>query len=866
MRTVLPGRPQARLQAVCTAQWDGLRLVVYISGSAVVILGGPHQLLQTIYHEDHSCSLDAVAIDDVTGKIVVCTSNEVTIYKPYGRKEDVLKWSFQSSFQIPDEGNATLTLSWGSDEELLVGSSSLRLYRTAEDDILVWNRKLARPVKIANFSYDANLIASTGLYDRLIKVWRRQSFSSDDTRYDFTYLPHPTAVTSIHWRRPFEHERLIDNVLFSICADHKVRIWATTDPHGLQVLQLHGEIDMQEAIQPRELGTSCQAKERYAFVIDSKTFTYGSEQAMKLASEGGQPRSHALEHLAEVSKTSPEVCVILDRDGNMSAWGCEYWGNKLEKSNDKFHIAYVEKVNFSFLQDVVPEEAQVQFLGFCSQSSDYPFNLLVHHFDGRVVWYESKLEELLDPSPRRHRLHPKALWTGHNDSIKKIVRTSSGKAVISRTNDNEGLIWKQGRDNVGIALTRSSSLSCPEHVHRSCLLEEGDFVVILHHYSICCWDARSPVAKQIASCAFRSEGKPLCLLPLPLSQNGAPSSFLAVITSKLEAIVWRITLEPKAGDGYPIINEFYRSSLGVSDDLAFVLPVDPAGSLSTVSGFLDTFAKDLAIAYTDSGLLRAWTATVDLERSCVNWLLRSTIETDIDMPSLASGSAIRKIAVVDRAKTGLTIWDTWSSQLEYDSRYDSSDTIQDLDWSSTPDDQSLLAIGFPYKVIILAQMRFDYLSTGPAWAPIRQISIRELTSHPIGDSTWLGNGNLVIGAGNQLYVYDKDVNTSDALVTDLSIPVHNHRSLNIFDLVIYLNGPLPVFHPQFLAQCILAGKIIVVQQILVGLFKALKFFVPGDELDSFVSIVPANFYTEQEVKSMDVHRRGSADKIRTILT
>jgi len=28
MRTVLPGKPQAKLQALCTAQWEGLRLVV----------------------------------------------------------------------------------------------------------------------------------------------------------------------------------------------------------------------------------------------------------------------------------------------------------------------------------------------------------------------------------------------------------------------------------------------------------------------------------------------------------------------------------------------------------------------------------------------------------------------------------------------------------------------------------------------------------------------------------------------------------------------------------------------------------------------------------------------------------------------
>lgn len=850
MRTVLPGKPQAKLQAVCTALWEGQRLVSYISGNALVILSGPHSLIQTIY-DDQLLALEAVVIDEATGKIAVCSSEEVHIYKPYGKKEGALKWSFQSSLQFPSHSNGTLTLSWGSEEELLIGSSSLRLYQTAEDDALVWNRSLPKPVKIASFSYDANLIASTGHHDRLIKIWRRQSFGSDDTRFDFTYLPHPTAVTYIHWRRPHYRQQTLDHVLFSISADSKVRIWAATDPHGLQALQLWAEIDMQEAIQPRQIETSHQSSKRYAFIIDSKDFTFATERAVQAAASGGQQEHHALEHLLEVAKTSPEVCVVVDRRGNMSAWGLENVGCKARQTTDKFNIAHIENVKLSFLRDVNPEQDNVHFLNFCSQQTDSLFSLLVHHFDGRIMWYESKLEELFDPSPRQQRLQTKALWTGHDGSVKKIVRSGSGKALISRTNENEGLIWKQRNDNTGMALTRTSSLSCPEHIHRSCLLQEGDFVINLHHHSISLWDARSPVAPLVASCAFHAEGKPLCLIPLPNPDPKSLSYYVATITSMMEAIAWKVDLPPKSQrhlnqDSIPVMESFCTSDLGMQDNLSFVLPVDPAGSISAASEFLDTCAKDVAISYTDSGVLRAWTATLDLDKDSVNWLVTSTTETGISNPSLASGSSIRKIAVVDSAKTGLTIWDPWSGQLEFDAKYESSDSIQDLDWSSTPDEQSILAVGFPYKVVILAQMRYDYLNAGPAWVPIRELHIKELTSHPIGDSTWLGSGNLVIGAGNQLFVYDKAVETSDDKIMDLSIPAHQHLSLSIFDLVTYLNGPLPVFHPQFLAQCILAGKLIQVQQIIIGLYKALKFFVAGDDLDSFVNMRPSDFYTEQE--------------------
>ena len=768
----------------------------------------------------------------------------------------MLQWSFQSSLQVPSYENGALTLSWGSEEELLIGSSSLRLYQTGEDDALIWNRSLPKPVKIASFSYDASLIASIGHHDRLIKMWRRQSFGSDDTSFDFTYLPHPMAVTAIYWRRPHDRQQTLDHVLFSICADSKIRIWAATDPHGLQVLQLWAEIDMQEAIQPRQIETLDRSSKRYAFIIDSKDFNYSTERAVQATSSDDQQEHNALEHLLEVARTSPEICVVVDQHGNMSAWGLENVGCKARKTTDKFNIAHVENVKLSFIRDVQAEQDNTQFFTFCTQQTESPFTLLVHHFDGRIMWYESKLEELFDPSPRQQRLQAKASWTGHEGPIKKIVRSGSGKALISRTNDNEGLVWKQGNNKSGMALSRTSSLSCLEHIHRSCLLQEGDFVITLHHHHISLWDARSPVARPAASCAFQAEGKPLCLIPLPKADPNSLTHHLATITSMMETIVWKVNLPSKSlphsnQDSIPVMESFCTSNLGTQNDLSFVLPVDPAGSLSAPSDFLDTFAKDLAISYTDSGVLRAWTASLDLDKGSVNWLVTSTTETSINNPTLASGSSIRKIAVVDSAKTGLTIWDTWSGQLEFDTKYESSDSIQDLDWSSTPDEQSILAVGFPYKVVILAQMRYDYLNAGPAWVPIREIHIKELTSHPIGDSTWLGSGNLVVGAGNQLYVYDKAVNASDDKIMNLSIPVLQHQSLSIFDLVTYLNGPLPVFHPQFLAQCILAGKLVQVQQIIIRLYKALKFFSTGDDLDSSVTMRPSDFYTEQEVTQCD---------------
>ena len=109
MQTILPGEPQAELQAVSTVLWQGIRLVVgfyttsayslhanlcdlevYVSGNSIVILGGPQQLLQTIY-VDHCDRLSAVVVDPCSGKIAACGGRIVSVYRPYGKAEGALK-------------------------------------------------------------------------------------------------------------------------------------------------------------------------------------------------------------------------------------------------------------------------------------------------------------------------------------------------------------------------------------------------------------------------------------------------------------------------------------------------------------------------------------------------------------------------------------------------------------------------------------------------------------------------------------------------------------------------------------------------------------------------------------------------------
>jgi len=433
------------------------------------------------------------------------------------------------------------------------------------------------------------------------------------------------------------------------------------------------------------------------------------------------------------------------------------------------------------------------------------------------------------------------------------VENSVREALISRTEKNEAVVWVQKASNHRVTLARQSTTAVSEHIHRTCLLEEGDFVVFLHHESVSLWDARQLKMREVARVQYEVRGKPLCLILIPPVEANSGHVHIATITSEMKGVAWEVRLPPKGAarsTQNPAVaaslREFSTFDLGNGDNLAYVLPVDPAGTVPVISGFLDTFARDIAISYTTSGVLRSWTAKVDLEKHNLEWLQTSTVDTGVQNPSLASGTSIRKAAFANADRTSLSIWDTRGGQLEHEEKFGSSEVIKDLDWCSTPDNQSILAVGFPHRVLIFAQMRYDYLNAGPAWAAIKEFRTRTFSPHPIGDSVWLSNGNLVIGCGNQLFVEDQWIDASDGLVPELRLETRR-APVDIFKVVGRLNGPLPVFHPQFLAQLILAGKLAQVQRVLVNLYKELKFYTEGDELDSFMGMSPNDFFEEQEV-------------------
>ncbi|KAI5195420.1 hypothetical protein E4T39_08237 [Aureobasidium subglaciale] len=839
MQAILPGRPQAQLQAVSTGVFEGQTVISYISGSALIVCNGPDSLLQTIYHDDlpPGCGLVAVSYDQRSAKIATASADNVYIYVLREEVKGQLRWFLDMTFDVnPDkdsdtnkEQSRTRSLSWGTDEELLVASDKVVLLST-QDHSTRWTRSLPSPVSHATFSPSAALLATASHHDRLVKVWRRLSFES--AIFDYAYLPHPDIVTHVEWRRDPADE----DVLYTICLDGRLRVWKTGLPRHTDVLGLYAELDLMKAVRPL-----VPSNRRYTFLVPSSVFSEAVEHAVSFQTLPAE--RHAIEYMKELAKRHPDIVVVTDDQGHMSAWGLENVGCKKRTSiaahGEFFHATHVDNLFLDFSKHAHVDEDNARILNFPLPGQPGDIAFLVHHFDGRLQWYQGKVHHVFDPSPRKQRTRNLASWTGHSSSIKKLIRTANGSAVMSRTDTDEGVVWKHR----GNFLVRKSKTKLHEHIHRTALLKDGDFIALLHHQSISLWDARLSNAEEIARCSYSVSGKPLCLLLLPAPEDASHLSYLATITADMRGLVWELDLAASS----PSIREFCSFQLEHIENMSYFLPVDPAGSSPVVSGLFDTFAQDIAVSWTTTGILQTWTARVDRQKKTVTWLNISTTDTGIQNPSLGSGTSIRKAALLDKSRSTLTIWDTKSGRLDYEETFENQ-TIQDLDWASTPDNQSILAVGFSHAVFVYTQLRYDYVNERPSWSRIKEVNTRDLSPHPIGDSVWLSSGNLVVGAGNQIYLTSNTIDPQRDLSSDLQSSTSHKSSIRIQDVVRRLNGPLPVFHPQFISQCILAGKMDIVHRILLNLQKTLKFYTEGDDLDSFQGLDIDDFMSSTEPK------------------
>lgn len=349
--------------------------------------------------------------------------------------------------------------------------------------------------------------------------------------------------------------------------------------------------------------------------------------------------------------------------------------------------------------------------------------------------------------------------------------------------------------------------------------------------------------KALACTAIRSDelnSKLWCVIGV-FENNLVRSWIVKVKYNKNSSSILKITIESGNVSRLPLPDGEDIHQIQTMD---LLLGESPRNLLTTIDieGKLRNFAMD--------------TTTLEWKETC-------SIRTNLKKVSKIHGaSSIHKVAVLDETGYNLSIWDTKNGVLEYEESFKDTvkEKVRDMDWSfidslskrkRTSTSNAIFLVGFLRHVLLYTQLRYDYTNNIPSFGVLKKLDISDYTSHEIGDLIWLNHAYLVIASGNQFFIDDRWVTlgSSSDLFMDLTIKQllvgylrndiseNNYRrssivatdhleevtELEISNLARILNGPLPVYHPQFLIQALFLNKIGMVKDILVRLLKVLRF-------------------------------------------
>ncbi|KAL2410541.1 Regulator of V-ATPase in vacuolar membrane protein 1 [Exophiala dermatitidis] len=842
MRAILPGQPQSKRQALSTAYWDGLRLVAYISGNAAVILSGPQTILQTIY-VDTVDELIAVTLEETTGRIALCDDRHVYVYRPVGRDEGVLRWVLYHELHNHNDLVVT-SLSWGTSEELLLGGSRLVLWFIPDtvEPAISWDQTLAYPTALACLSPDSSLVASVGQHDRLVKIWRRLSY---DAKFDVSYLPHPAAVTNLHWRKPWHLEQNLDNLLYTFCSDNRIRAWTSFDPHALSIFQQVATIDMNASIQPRRLSVTSMSTRRYAFIVDSRDFCIATEKAV----QGANPKvtDHALEHLIEIANRSPEICVVLDGLGHMSIWGIENAGYKNRIPPSVFHISHVDGMNVLVPQLSDPLKDYVQFCIFAGGVTRSSLSILMHSFAGDIDWYDSQITYLFDTAIRHDRTRLISTLAGHGSPIQRVVRNVGGTVVLSATEECQASVWQHDLGHSTAPILRRCSFAVDNDIKDAVILSRGRYAAILTTDGLELWDIREAKALRLGTRSFGDNRVPECITQSRVGRERALTSRVIVgYHQDNSAEAWELLLPAKDDRSSTMSNgrlEIIRSlghvRLHVQNRFRALLSVcDNMSTSDRPTDPRDINALGFAAALAKEGTLELVKSQEETDSAKPFLTSGAIFDISIRAPQRISANGHGKVLVVNEDASSMSIWDAKSGAWEYEHEWDGTDTIKTFAWAVTPDGSALVALCFYYHIVVLAQIRYAYPGLERSWVDIRHIRMRDFTTQSVGDLCWLRSGDLVVGTGIQIFVFEgfaiSDHNQDSRPLQDVQRRIPHNDST--FAVMAMLNSLLPLFHPTVLSLLTWLGGLKATKHIIYRLHRSLRFLAEGETLPSFLDL------------------------------
>ncbi|KAK5084491.1 regulator of (H+)-ATPase in vacuolar membrane [Lithohypha guttulata] len=791
MRNILPGRPQSSRQALCTVNWDGLRLVAYISGTTVIVFNGRREVLQSILVDDAN-SLFSLSIDEQSGNIAVADKSSVYIYRPIGRDYGDLRWT--RTHVLPKEVEPSVTyLSWGSSDELLVAAQSLTLWSflNEHEPQPIWTSPLSSPVQIAAFSPDAGLIASCGYHDRIVKVWRRLSYEQDSTRFDVSYLPHPSAIADLSWRHFWHQEQNLDNLLYTFCNDKQAR---------------------------------------------SQDLARAAERALQIHRNG---TNHALEHLIEVANRSPEICVILDGLGHMSAWGIENAGLKSKLAADKFNVALVDGVNVTLPMENDPD-GFTQIHAFANNDASASLCVLVHSYSGQIDWYQGSFVEFFDTSARAERIRLQSCWSGHDSVVDRMVSSSDYQSFLSLTESDQVILWSKALTGAPIRKTEAQSHLAIVH---ATLLVDSNFAVLLHDEALSVWDMRGIEARRVSLCQLKAHGAK-AVHDLGRDKT-SPGRYVGVLYEDNLVECYKLYVPEEAAR---------HESNGYHDFISRIMSTKvPVSSRTDTVGFCTTsqaISDDKCVfSLSQDGSLRTY--TLSHNNDTANLITTVTLSTNIQISDVVSVLDGNVCAIVHADNHTVSVWNSKQGLYEFTHTFDDFDCIHELSWYRRKNGVLLLAAQSTYAVAILAQQRYGMDTVCNAWSLQRIIYTRAHSSHTIGSLSWFEPFQVAVGLGSQIMTFDIESDarpTNDSELSGRTVPAYDVEARHMLR-----QSSLPMFAPEIVARQLQAGQYDALLVNLQTLCEETKFLSQNEAVHIDVDVTLAKVLAR---RSSDACRGG----------
>lgn len=806
----LPGRPNDTVTSVCQRLWKDQTLLAYCSGNNLNVMSDNFTKLQTLYLEEDCVSVD---INASNGFIAVAFGNKTRIYKPMYQVMKSPKWTLCT--EVFHDDSPVNCIKWGNLNELVIGSKYLSLWNIKDEfgeykPTLLWTKLQPKPVYCCDISEDSQLIASYGKYERTIKLWKRISIGGDENIFNVTLLKHDKAVTAIKWKRYSINEEVHrpSQVLFSLSEDKKLRAWSCYKLDNGHNVDLWGSLDLDE-------------DQKYCLVLDNWLFKYWDNI------NGGNAINR------KISKNS-DIVLLGDSKGNLQVYTLNHLSSDPPRIMTK-HLLFSKQIN---MRSFVTNPDILYFAEVQPYSSmKNTLSIAIHDLRGVIRHSSLTLLDLLDPEKKiignlEHK------FTGHNKSVQKLIRSSDGEALLTTTRFSENCVWKPQYLNHGVTLRLKNMIMTECPIELAVIHEKGKLVIaLLKNNKLQAWECPdhneleidtklSTLKSEILIDNKNKERKPILMLNTPEELHNHDRHYVAIFYDDGSQVAYEISATKGISEVKSNFSEVH------DNDWHQLSTIDPVHKNFNSS-------RPLLSVCTKAGNITTFRAIIDYNDSKISWQKVHELNSGIDNILFMRGSSTGKMCIIDSSGKQMTLWDSKRGVLEYKETFE--EKICDVDWTNTEHHQSVVSIGFENHVRLFTQLRYDYTNNIPSYLPIGDINVTAHTAHKIGDSVWMKDGIFVVASGNQFYVKDKTLDPNDPF-THSSIGSRMILSNDLFHLSSVLNGPLPVYHPQFLIQALIAEKLPLVKELLLRLFLELRRLELNAkniiELDSALNINP----------------------------